>query len=74
MGNVSAIVPTIPPMLGLDSFPVVNHQAEFAAYCTGERAERAIIDGAMGMAWTIAEAALSEAHRARLLQPAGPAG
>jgi amidohydrolase len=68
MGNVSVVVPTIHPMLGLGSFPVVNHQAEFTSYCTGDRARQAIIDGAIGMAWTAAEVALSEEHRARLLR------
>lgn len=70
MGNVSEVVPTIHPMLGLDSFPVVNHQAEFTAYCTGDRARQAVIDGAIGMAWTIAEAALNDGQRARLLRSA----
>jgi len=68
MGNVSAVVPTIHPMLGLESFPVVNHQAEFTSYCIGDRARQAVIDGAIGMAWTVADVALSEKHRARLLQ------
>jgi metal-dependent amidase/aminoacylase/carboxypeptidase family protein len=72
MGNVSVAVPTIHPMLGLDSFPVVNHQAEFTGYCTGDRAHSAIIDGAIGMAWTAAEVAMTEHLRQRLLSPGAP--
>ncbi|MBW3557985.1 MAG: M20 family metallopeptidase, partial [Actinobacteria bacterium] len=33
MANVSLAIPTIHPMLGLDCFPVSNHQPEFAAFC-----------------------------------------
>ena len=66
MGNVSAIVPTIHPMLGLGTFPVVNHQAEFTGYCIGSQARRAIIDGAIGMACTAAEVALHEEYRTQL--------
>ena len=31
MANISLAIPTIHPMLGLDCFPVSNHQPEFAA-------------------------------------------
>ena len=31
MGNVSKVVPSIHPMVGIDSLPAVNHQPEFAA-------------------------------------------
>ncbi|MFJ9083986.1 M20 family metallopeptidase [Streptomyces sp. NPDC102384] len=61
MGNVSHVVPTIHPMLGLDCGPAVNHQPEFTAACTTQAADRAVLDGATGMAWT----AIDVAHRSR---------
>lgn len=66
MGNVSAVVPSIHPMLGLDSFPVVNHQAEFTELCRGSAANNAIMDGAIGMALTVVDVAVMEHQRARL--------
>ncbi len=52
MGNVSQVVPAIHPYIGIDSLPALNHQREFADHCVGERAERAIRDGATALAWT----------------------
>jgi len=52
MGNVSHVVPTIHPILGLDCLPAVNHQPEFTAACITQAADRAVLDGAIGMAWT----------------------
>jgi amidohydrolase len=66
MGNVSELVPTIHPMLSLDSFPIVNHQAEFATISRGAAANRAIIDGAVGMALTAVDAAMTNEVRSRL--------
>ncbi len=57
MGNVSHVVPAIHPYVGLDCFPVLNHQKEFADHCVGEAAERAITDGATALAWTAADLA-----------------
>ncbi|MEU6762379.1 M20 family metallopeptidase [Streptomyces sp. NPDC046853] len=57
MGNVSHVVPTIHPMLGLDCLPAVNHQPEFTAACRTATADRAVIDGASGMAWTAIDVA-----------------
>lgn len=67
MGNVSHVVPTIHPMLGLDCAPAVNHQPEFAAACVTATADRAVLDGATGMAWTaidIAHAAVEHDYEA----------
>ncbi|TAM68661.1 MAG: M20 family peptidase [Microbacteriaceae bacterium] len=52
MGNVSQIVPSIHPYIGVDSLPYGNHQKEFAAACLGPVAERALLDAAVLMAWT----------------------
>ncbi|MFJ8752968.1 M20 family metallopeptidase [Streptomyces sp. NPDC102441] len=59
MGNVSHVVPTIHPMLGLDCAPAVNHQPEFTAACITPAADRAVLDGAVAMAWTAADLAAS---------------
>jgi amidohydrolase len=67
MANVSLLMPTIQPTLGLNCHPAVNHQPEFAAYCTTPEADRAVIDGAISMAWTVADAASSTSLRDRLL-------
>ena len=67
MGNVSLAMPAIHPTLGIDSLPAVNHQAEFAAHCVTPVADRALLDGAAAMAWTVVDAAVEEAERTRLL-------
>jgi amidohydrolase len=57
MGNVSRVVPSIHPMIGLDCRPAVNHQAEFAAAAVSPAADRAVIDGALALAWTAVDLA-----------------
>jgi amidohydrolase len=67
MANVSLAIPTIHPLLGLNSLPAVNHQPEFAAYCITPDADQALTDGATAMAWTAIDAASSRQVRDRLL-------
>ena len=67
MANVSLALPTIHPMLGLDTFPVSNHQPEFAAFCATPTADKAALDGATAMAWTVIDLAADDSHRSRLL-------
>jgi amidohydrolase len=67
MANISLVLPTIHPMLGIDSLPAVNHQPEFAAHCIKPAADRAILDGATAMAWTAIDAAAKPAVRNGLL-------
>jgi amidohydrolase len=67
MGNVSQLLPTIHPMLGLGCLPVVNHQPEFTAQCVTPTADHAVTDGATAMAWTVIDAATRPAVRDRLL-------
>ena len=74
MGNVSLAIPSIHPSLSLDCYPIVNHQPEFAAACATPVADRAAIDGAIGMAWTAIDAATDPAIRGRLLARAFRAG
>jgi hypothetical protein len=66
MGNISQVIPSIHPALGLDSFPAVNHQPEFAAFAVTPVADRAVLDGALAMAWTAIDLA-SGPLRERLL-------
>ena len=53
MGNVSLAVPSIHPLVGIDSEGASNHQPAFARACIGETATRAIYDSAVAMAWTV---------------------
>ncbi len=66
MGNVSHALPAIHPMIGVASLPAVNHQPEFAAHCITPPADRALLDGALALAWTAIDAALDDAIAARL--------
>jgi amidohydrolase len=66
MANVSLAVPSIHPLIGIDSHGAVNHQPEFADACVGVSAELAILDGAIGMAWTAIDAATDPELRAHL--------
>jgi amidohydrolase len=67
MANVSLALPTIHPMIGIDAKGAVNHQPEFAAACVGPSADQALVDGALGMAWTVIDTATDPALRDRLL-------
>jgi metal-dependent amidase/aminoacylase/carboxypeptidase family protein len=67
MGNVSRVIPSIHPMIGIDSLPAVNHQQEFTAKCVTDSADQAVYDGALAMAWTAIDLATESAVRARLL-------
>jgi len=66
MGNVSLCIPAIHPMLGLDSFPAVNHQPEFTAVAGSPIADQAVLDGATAMAWTAIDLASNPNERERL--------
>ncbi len=67
MGNVSLKIPSIHPSIGINSWPAVNHQPEFAAHGVTPDGDRAVYDGALAMAWTIIDIATDEAVRSRLL-------
>ncbi|HEV2214687.1 MAG TPA: M20 family metallopeptidase [Terracidiphilus sp.] len=67
MGNVSLAMPAIHPMIGIGSLPAVNHQPEFTAHCVTPDADKALIDGALAMAWTCVEMAQTDAVRDRLM-------
>ncbi len=67
MGNVSLRVPSIHPMIGINSMPAVNHQPEFTAHCITPDADRAVLDGAIALAWTAVDAATNVSLRERLI-------
>ena len=66
MGNVSQRIPAIHPAIGIDSLPAANHQPEFTAHCVTPAAERALMEGATILAWTIADVATDDGLRSRL--------
>jgi amidohydrolase len=71
MANISLSIPTIHPMLGLDCYPAVNHQPDFTAACITPKADQAIVDGALAMAWTAIDLATDDTQRKRLLSRVG---
>jgi amidohydrolase len=66
MGNVSHVLPSIHPYIGIGSLPAVNHQPEFAAHCVTDAADRALLDGGLALAWTAVDVAADDAFSARL--------
>jgi len=67
MANVSLLMPTIHPSLGLDCAPAVNHQPEFTQHCKTEDADDSMLHGAIAMAQTCVDAATIDTVRERLL-------
>jgi amidohydrolase len=74
MGNVSLAVPSIHPSIGIDSLPAVNHQREFTAQCATPVADKALLDGAIAMAWTVIDAVADDQLRERLMAGKRPTG
>lgn len=60
MGNVSLVVPSIHPMISIESDGAVNHQKEFAAATITPSGNKAIRDGALAMAYTIIDMATQD--------------
>ncbi len=67
MANVSLALPSIHPLVGIETHGAVNHQPEFTAACVGPSAARAVLDGAISMAWTAIDAATVPEIRETLL-------
>lgn len=65
MGNVSLQVPSIHPIIGVESAGSVPHQPEFARHCVGGSAERAMADAALALAWTAVDVASTPETRRR---------
>ncbi|MFI6938386.1 amidohydrolase [Streptomyces sp. NPDC050418] len=64
MGNVSHRVPAIHPVLDITGGVCGPHEPEFAAAARAPRADRALLDGAVGLAWTAADLAAIRGDRA----------
>lgn len=58
MGAVSQRVPSIHPMLGIDSGPALPHTPGFADAAVSDAADRALVDGAVALAWTALDVVL----------------
>lgn len=69
MGNVSQLIPSLHPMLSYD-LPAEdgNHTAAFADASADTPGDRFVHDGGLAMALTIADVAVSEHLRQRLIQ------
>jgi amidohydrolase len=55
MGNVSYEVPSIHPMIQVAPHDVPIHTPAFAGFAAGPEGDRAVLDGAKAMAWTVAD-------------------
>jgi amidohydrolase len=64
-GNVSQLVPGLHADLAVHTWPVVNHQHEFAAACVSEAGDRTMLDGAKALALTALAVAADTAVLAR---------
>lgn len=60
MGNVSYEVPAIHPMIQVSPPGVSIHTPAFAGFAGGPEGDRAVIDGAKALAWTVADLWLDE--------------
>lgn len=75
MGNVSHVVPSIHPMIGVSPVDVAIHTPAFAEHAGGPAGDRAVLDGAKSLAMTAADvwlgAGVADALRAGT-SPASP--
>jgi amidohydrolase len=69
MANVSRAIPSIHPLIGLDSDGAVIHEPAFADVAVGRSAERALVDAALSLAWTAIDAAATPELRRHLGAP-----
>lgn len=70
MGNVSAVIPSIHPYIGIGSGPIVNHQPEFAAHAITPAADAALVDACKALSRTIIEVASGPGTRTALKREA----
>ena len=74
MGNVSYEVPSIHPMIKAADDGVAIHTEAFERFAGGPQGDRAVLDGAKAMAWTVADLwlrdgaleAVADEHRRRV--------
>jgi len=82
MGNVSYVVPSIHPMIGVAPPHVSIHTPEFADFARGDAGDRAVVEGAKALAMTLVDlwsspdlvAAAKAAHAADLERAGGTDG
>jgi amidohydrolase len=78
MGNVSYAVPSIHPMIQVAPPGVPIHTPAFAGFAGGPEGDRAVIDGAKALAWTVADlwldGGLVELAQAEWRESIGPRG
>jgi amidohydrolase len=55
MGNVSQLVPSIHPMIGVPPTDVAIHTAEFERWAGSDHGHRAVVDGAKALAMTVVD-------------------
>jgi amidohydrolase len=55
MGNISYLVPSIHPIIQAAPGGVPIHTPEFADHARSETGDRAVLDGATALAWTVAD-------------------
>jgi hypothetical protein len=55
MGNVSYLVPSIHPMIAAAPSGTPIHTPAFATAARSASGDRAVVDGAVAMAWTVAD-------------------
>ncbi|MDA3628885.1 M20 family metallopeptidase [Saccharopolyspora sp. WRP15-2] len=76
LGNISYRVPAIHPMIGLGDPNLALHTEEFAAAAASEAGDRAVIDGAIGLALTtvdyLVDAGLRQAVETEFAAAGGP--
>ncbi|MFF2656134.1 M20 family metallopeptidase [Kitasatospora sp. NPDC058032] len=63
MGNVSHVLPAIHPVLDITGGACGPHEAAFAEAAVSPAADRAIVEGAVAMAWTAADFAAGQRRR-----------
>lgn len=67
MGNVSQVVPSIHPLIGLGRPDLTLHTADFARVAAGPEGDKAVVDGAVLLAQTAADIGADPHVRQRLL-------
>jgi metal-dependent amidase/aminoacylase/carboxypeptidase family protein len=55
MGNVSYLVPAIHPMISVAPSGLPIHTPEFAEHARSRSGDAAVVDGALALAWTVAD-------------------
>ncbi len=76
LGNVSVRIPAIHPMIAIAPSTVSLHTTQFAEHAGGPKADRAVLDAAVGLALVgadfLADSALRDAVAAEFVEAGGP--